>query len=210
MKTTNWTVLVALAVLGVAHCGGGDDKDDTGGGNPVEGTLCEQRCAKTAVKCPNEPSCVETCELLVGLSPPCSDVVSAHVSCANDRPDSDWSCDPQGRSKLPEDVCQTEWLESLQCLAHEPPDSMPNMTDACTKSCAAMADLPCAPANCVQTCLDGITAEHCGGAAGLVALCGANLTKEDFACANGVPLPLAKCEVPLIVYGWCAELFSSE
>ena len=228
-----WIGLASIVALSFVHCGGDDgggDNKGTGGeagasgdggsggdgeggdggtsggtgGGGQEGTLCEQRCAKTADKCPNEPKCVEACQLSIDTSPWCSSIVTTFVACTRDQPAAAWMCDQDGHSKLPADVCQSEAAAAVLCVANGPPGGMPDMTNECTKSCAAMASLSCALPNCVQTCLDGIRGEHCAGAAGLVALCGADLTSADYQCSSsGPPVPTKKCAAEMKAFAMC-------
>lgn len=166
---------------------GGTAAGGTGG---ATGTPCEQRCAATdPLACPNDGSCVASCQDAVDYAPWCSEIWTTFVECAASQPESNWTCDAQGFSTLLSGVCQTEFEGALSCLTEGPPGGMPDLSADCAATCTAMAGLPCAPANCEQSCNDAIANGPCAGAAGLVTVCGAGLSAGDYECVNDTPVP---------------------
>ena len=192
----------AAGASGEAGSGGTGATGGTGG-TGGGGTLCEQRCAKTAeLNCPNDANCVAICQSAIDYAPWCSDIMSSFVTCAEARPVTDWACDGTGHSALVSGVCETEAQAGISCVANGPPAGMPDLSAECTATCNAMSSLPCAPANCVQTCNDKIANGPCAGAVGLVTVCGAKLTAADYQCVQDAPVPLdGKCgaEINLLV-----------
>jgi hypothetical protein len=132
--------------------------------------------------------------------------MTSFVSCSEARPISDWSCDASGHSALSASACQNEAQAGVSCLAMGPPGGMPDLTAECQATCQAMSSLPCAPKDCVSTCVDKIAHGPCAGAVGLVTVCGAKLTAADYQCVQNAPVPQdGKCSAEINLLAKCLQ-----
>jgi hypothetical protein len=106
----------ALSGLGCSD-DGGDDGETASEQNANRGdtTGCPAFCARS-LECANDPApdCVSSCQLSARLCPTQS---AAMLACAQDKPDSDFHCDPTVEvTTINADVCSSESDALVDCV----------------------------------------------------------------------------------------------
>ncbi|WP_156339212.1 hypothetical protein [Chondromyces crocatus] len=156
--------------------------------------------------CDSEPgSCVASCEEQEGVAPWCDPLADAYYACMIQEPASNFSC-VEGFVEHVGDACNAERSASQSCMFQGPPEGLPDMTADCQALCNGAAGLPCAPDDCVQSCLDGITASAgCRGAMAIHVHCLAREPAEAFECSGGATpqVTSAECAAGLSTYQFC-------
>lgn len=104
------SIVIGLALIGAAAC---SDDDGGGGGGSGGGAsvaeLCAMGCEKGAtLSCPNEPAdCVADCQANASAMQ-CQAEAQALLTCAANRPVSDYVCGDDGESTVVDTVCTSE------------------------------------------------------------------------------------------------------